>query len=387
MRDVTKINPKYVGPNGKYFNYDTTTMFQLTPEEIYYLRKFWGDDMNNPKIAKNVRVIFRTRSTTQVKSKKYKLTRTPKYNDGLHQLKEQLKRELATFVVIGGIVVALVGGLSFYFDVDSKEFRNDEYYSSVYEEPIFVIEEIKPNLSDALKEENVMLNDESSQRKELIQDICNIYQVNYDVVYPVIERLTENFSSVGYLEGKIDGVSCKGIEVDAKCDEELFIYMIRVIKQDPSRWDVSTDNLYIDNGYVSGDDYCKQIEHVSSVLGIDKYFMYAIVQSECGFNSNLFINSNNPAGIKNNSGDWWSFDTKEEGFYELGMEMLKYYNWIGKSPTCLDVETLSEIRDIHAPLSDGNYEWLENVLDRMEYARNNSEELFGSTLQSNGLSQ
>ncbi len=387
MRDVTKINPKYVGPNGKYFNYNTTTMFQLTPEEIYYLRKLWGDDMNNPKIAENVRVIVRTQSTTQVKPKKYKLTRTQKYNDGFYQLKEQLKRELATFVVIGGIVVSLVGGLSLYFDVDSKEYKNDNYYSSTMEEPIFVIEEIKPNLSETIKDENIMLNNEFVQREELIRSICDIYQVNYDVVYPVIEKITENFSSVGYLEGKIDTVTCKGFEVDARSDEELFIYMVRIIKQDPSRWNVSTDNLYIDNGYDSGDDYCKQIEHISNILGVDKYFMYAVVQSECGFNSNLFINSNNPAGIKNDSGNWWSFDTKEEGFLELGMELLKYYHWIDKPTDSLDIETLSEIRDIHAPLSDGNYDWLGNVLDRMEYARNNSEELFGSALQSNGLSQ
>ena len=94
---------------------------------------------------------------------------------------------------------------------------------------------------------------------------------------------------------------------------------------------------------------------------------------------------NDPGGIKNNDGNWWKFDTKEEGFLELGMEILKYYRWIGEPSSRLDEETISKIRDIHAPLSDGNIYWLPNVLSVLEYAQANSEELFGSELQINGL--
>ena len=49
-------------------------------------------------------------------------------------------------------------------------------------------------------------------------------------------------------------------------------------------------------------------------------------------------------------------------------------------------EAIARIGSIHAPLSDGNTEWVPNVLDRLEYARRNSEELFGTPVQSNGLS-
>jgi hypothetical protein len=110
--------------------------------------------------------------------------------------------------------------------------------------------------------------------------------------------------------------------------------------------------------------------------------MYAITQSECGFNSKIFVEDNNPGGIKDN-GEWWSFDTLEEGFFELGMEILKYYRYIGEPVNTLDDDTLAKIRDIHAPLSDGNDEWLPNVIECLKYARNNSEELFGPELQNN----
>lgn len=382
MRDITKINPRYVRYDGIYYNPNTNRTYELTPEEIYYLRKYWQDDMNNPKIASGVKIIVTTRPNVAKKTAKrnYKLTRNQKYNDGFHQLKQQLKRELTTFLVVGGVVVSLVGALSYFTNDNSYDYSETASYVETYEDPIFVIE---PYTYD----NNVALNNEESNRKDLIKKICDIYQVNYDVAYKVIEELTENFSSPGYLEGKIPGVSCKGEDVVAVTDEELFIYIVRIIKQEPSRWNVSTDNLYVDNGYESGTDYCKQIEYASKVLGVDKHLMYAIVQSECGFRSELFLESNNPGGIKNNNGDWWYFDTTEEGFLELGMELLKYYRWVGEPSTSLDEATIAKIRDIHAPLSDGNIYWLPNVLEILEYAQNNSEELFGPSVQSNGLSR
>lgn len=366
MRDITKINPKYVDRNGVYFNPRSGRKFQLTKEEIYYLRKYYNDDMNNPVIARDVHIIVRNKP-----KQKYKITREQKYNDGLYRLKKQIKRELTAFLVVGGIVVTLVGALTYFTDeLDNKYDSSTQYYASTFEEPIFVIEE-----------------DKQDERQQMIGKLCNIYHVNSDIAYKVIKGLTENFSSIGYLEGKIDGVSCKGYDVEATTDEELFVYIIRILKQDPDRWEISQDNLYTNNHYNSGNNYCEQIKYVSDVLGVDKYLMYAIVQSECGFDSELFLESNNPGGIKDSNGDWWRFDTKEEGFFELGMEILKYYKMIGEPVSSLDEVTLAKIRDIHAPLSDGNVEWLPNVLNRLEYARNHSEELFGVPFQNNGLSR
>ena len=303
------------------------------------------------------------------------LTKEQKYNDGFYKLKKQLKRELTTFLVVGGIVVTLVGALNYFTNERDNDYV-DTHYASTFEEPIFVIE----------YEDFEEIERKQVEREDLIRKICNIYHVNYDIAYKVIQGLTENFSSPGYLEGKIDGVSCKGADVVATSDEELFVYIVRILKQDPGRWGINQDNLYNNVGYKSSNDYCEQIEYVCNLLNIDKHLMYAIVQSECGFNSQLFLEGNNPGGIKSDNGDWWYFDTTEEGFLELGMEILKYYRMIGEPTSSLDEVTIARIRDIHAPLSDGNYDWLPNVLDRLEYAQNNSVELFGIEVQNNGLS-
>lgn len=380
MRDITKINPRYVGRDGKYFNTNTMTQFTLTAEEIYYLRKYYGDDPKNPRIASDVKIIVRKPADRNQPKRKKKTTlvRNNKYNDGFHQLKEQIKKEIIGFLVVGGITVTLLGGVAMLTDNKPVNLPDATIYdvASVFDDVDIVIEE----------KDYSMVIEVAEQREKLIREICNIYQVNYDIVYPALREMTDEFSSPDFLTGTIPGLSCKGMHIVANSEEELFVYAIRIIKQEPQRWNINTNNLYIKNGYSSGTDYCEQIEHIADVIGVDKYLMYAIVQSETGFRSDLFINSNNPAGLKSGDGGWWEFDTKEEGLYELGMQILCYYDRFGLDINDVSPEAVALIGSVHAPLSDGNTEWVPNVLDRYEYARRNSEELFGTQVQSNGLS-
>ena len=120
--------------------------------------------------------------------------------------------------------------------------------------------------------------------------------------------------------------------------------------------------------------------------------MYAIVNAETSFDSPLFINANNPAGMKDSdTGEWNTFATKEEGFFELGTELLKYYKMAGITPDQIDRNALSKIRDIHCPLSDNvedevNNYWLDNVMDGIEKAQMREVELFGSEEENHRLS-
>ena len=193
-----------------------------------------------------------------------------------------------------------------------------------------------------------------------------------------MKTLTGNFTSPEYLGGSIAGVTCKGVDVHASNEEELLTYAIRAIKQIPERFGLDS-SICINNGYSSGDDYAAQISDVCEILGVNRNLMYAIVQSECGFNSEMFNTINNPAGLRGVNGvdPWWVFANKEEGFLEFGMEILKYYRTIGIDPSNIDAETIRRIGDIHAPLSDGNANWLPNVLENLEYALNNEYSLFG----------
>lgn len=394
MRDITRIDIRKVNPYGRYIDLDKPVIFDLTDEEINALRKYY----NKPNIA-SLRNM--TKKTPENVKKNYKVTRDQKYNKGRHRTKRKIKKNYGMRVIIGGILVFVMLG-SKYIKVDAPKVEAGDYDNS--SEPSYT-EYIEYNnqsmsygntleglVSSAMsKADDIDINiqedkQELSERQEAIKDICNIYQLNYDVVYSNLVQLTNDFTSDNYLNGHIDGVTCKGVDVYANSEEELLVYTIRCMKQLPSQLGVRTDGLYVKNGYTSGTNYYEQLNKVANVLGVDRCLLYAIVNAECSFNSDLFINANNPAGIKGNDGNWWVFDTKEEGFFELGMELLKYYRKIGVSPDNIDEVTLGRIRDIHAPLSDGNEHWLPNVLSGLEYAKMHEAEMFGNYEQSNGLS-
>lgn len=383
MRNMKNIDIRRVNARGRYIDLNIPLMFDLTDEEILYLRKMY----NNPKIAKD-RVIKKQEQRV------YKLTREQTYNSGKHRTKGKVKNNMGVKVIIGGLVVSLALSSIFYLKEDSALYtladsKSVSNYSDTIDLEDFNIEIPIGHLSeldDVGQEANKALNEEEEERKLLIKDICNIYQVNYDVVYNKLVEITNNFTDSKYLNGYIEGVTCKGDVVYANSEEELLIYTIRCMKQLPGNLGMSSDNLYINNGYSSGDNYFEQINRVSKILGINRCLLYAIVQSESGFNSEMFNSINNPAGLKNSYGEWWSFSTKEEGFFELGMEVLKYYRIIGKDPSQIDYDTLAQIRDIHAPLSDGNDYWLPNVVECLNYAQMNEAEMFENKTENNGLS-
>lgn len=394
MRDITRIDIRKVNPYGRYIDLDKPVIFDLTDEEITALRKYY----NKPNIA-SLRNM--TKKTPENVKKNYKVTRDQKYNKGRHRTKRKIKKNYGMRVIIGGILVFVMLG-SKYIKVDAPKVEAGDYDNS--SEPSYTeyieynnqsmsygntLEGLVSSAMDKADDIDISIQEdkqESSERQEAIKDICNIYQLNYDVVYSNLVQLTNDFTSDNYLNGHIDGVTCKGVDVYANSEEELLVYTIRCMKQLPSQLGVRTDGLYVKNGYNSGTNYYEQLNKVANVLGVDRCLLYAIVNAESSFNSDLFLNANNPAGIKGNDGNWWFFDTKEEGFFELGMELLKYYRKIGVSPDNIDEVTLGRIRDIHAPLSDGNEHWLPNVLSGLEYAKMHEAEMFGNYEQSNGLS-
>ena len=83
----------------------------------------------------------------------------------------------------------------------------------------------------------------------------------------------------------------------------------------------------------------------------------------------MFLTKNNPSGIKFGS-EWAVFPSPAAGFIEQACELLKYK---------IDgLESIADIGTIHAPLSDGNYEWVGNVTAIYNEALENYESLFGS---------
>lgn len=422
MIDIRKIDISKIRSDGKYVDLSIPVMFMLSKEEIISLRRYHGDPNiardfdfgentkevinpptrntsrdTRPQVPQNTpRVTNNSRKKPMPKKKHFAMARDKdKYNKGKHKTKNNPIVKYGTRLIVGGLVIILTVGFLRSISVPSTSIDDSYIETSAVgvatknefdKDNIILInpgehdvdDEISNEQSQESPEQEADLDEEISSQRAIINRYCNIYQVNSDVVYDKIAELTDNFSSEDYLANyHIDGVTCKQREVYASSEEEILLYTVRCIKQLPERLGVDTSNLYINNGYTSGTDYNKQISDISRVMGLDRCLVYAICRSECGFNSNLFLNINNPAGLKDSSGSWWAFDTKEEGFIEICAEIIKYYGRIDKPLSDTSYDTLAQVRDIHAPLSDGNDYWLGNVWSIYQDAKANEREMFG----------
>ena len=368
MEIIKQLDPSKITKNGYYFDVDGTNMFLLTDEEILAMRNYYND----PSIASS-------RAKKQRENRNYKVAKNQRYSDGKHTARKTSKKNPCgyKFVVVGGLIVAVtvysMSLLASTFNTPVIEEQTYQLQEEVRLEPVNLSNmeladeairslSLNTNLTSSSPEEvlneNVVLVssiiDENKERKEWVQKYCDIYQVNFDVTYNRLVEITNNFTDSEYLNGHIPGVTCKGVEVFASSEEELILYYVRCVKQKPLSLGISADNLYIHNDYVSADDYASMIGYYNNLVGADPVLSYAITQAETSWNSDLFRDSNNPAGLRIN-GSWWRFDTKEEGFIELALEILKF-NRMG-------AYTIEEIGAIHAPVEDNNENWIPNVTD------------------------
>lgn len=389
MRDVTKIDISKIDSYGKYIDLDIPEMYYLKAEDIIALRRYH----NNPNIAKDFQFPKPTNEVSHSRSNpNYKVaTDKNKYNNGHYRTKTPPIIKYGRRLIVGGLVVVFSFGV--YYTISNAGQKKDvETPAIVATANPFLSPHIQDeiNIDDIIEStlpENATIepNEEISYEREIINHYCDIYQINPDVAYETLSNLTDNFTSEDFLANyHINGVTCKGRDVYASSEEEILLYAVRCLKQLPEQLNVSSSNLYIKNGYSSGVDYKKQISDISKLMGVDRALIYAICQSECNFNSDLFLNGKNPAGIRTEEG-WWHFDTTEEGFIEICAEVIKYYQKIDRPLTDLSYDTLSKVRDIHAPLSDGNEYWLDNVWSILQSIKENENEFFNEQEQNNNL--
>ena len=173
------------------------------------------------------------------------------------------------------------------------------------------------------------------------------------------------------------------MQIDADSEEEFLVYAVRVIAQAPSRVGLTEDEVCIDNGYDSGTDYVAMIAKWSEVLNVDPALVYGIVQAETGWSSDLFVNGNNPGGLKDGeSYGFWIFKNKEAGLLELMMEIVKY-QYKGAI-------TIEQMAQIHCPVDDPNdteglnRNWVKNVTNGYKEGREIFEQM--GFYKNNGLS-
>ncbi len=401
MIDVRKVKLECVRPNGRYVDLTNHTMFNLSDEDIMALRRYYRD----PNIAYERRIILNNQgynsAGNNVPSRKqpsvryakatsdgtrktnYKVNRNNTYNNGKHRVKGQIPtiNDLKRVVIIIGGVVVLVTGTVFVNNLGNTKGVQVLPPSSSFVEEMQYPEHMSSyeEITTEATQETFGIDQEDIERAEFIRELCNVYHLDYHKTYSILSSITDEFTNPDYLAFHMETVSAKGYPVYAQSEEEMLIYMVRIVSQDPNRFGIS--EAQIDSSYSSGRDYPQLIYKWATRMNVDPCLIYGIIQTETGWNSKLLNESNNPAGLKLN-GDWWEFGTLEEGIIELCVEIFKYRS--------MGAETIDEMARIHCPVDDpndyagNNKGWANLVRQGMEEGRAVFERL-GLT-QNNGLS-
>ncbi len=370
--DLLKLDIQKIRPNGRYVDMNIPLMFSLSTSDISFLRKYY----NNPHIAQDVII--------ENSTKNYKMTREQKYHR--YKLKSSIKKKAMIPVILFGTLVFI--STSFLSQKLQVVATNKDYESSgiIYEDP--TAQDIRDEL-DRYQSDQYDLQDyhsslvsegyidEMSERIDYIMYLCDVYQVDFHMVYDHLNNITNHFTSDDYVHNHhIPGVTCKGEEIYASNEEELLLYYVRCCKQAPGNIQLSERGLYVDRDYDSRYNYYQSIYRYSTLLGVDPCLVYGIIMSESGLNSELFNESNNPAGLRDpeNPEGFWSFDTSEEGIIETCLEIRKY----NRNGLC----TIEDISKTYCPIGDRqdvnglNENWVSNVTYNYEYAKEHFEEVF-----------
>ena len=395
MINIKRLNPKYILPNGRYWDYVKGEMYLLYDDEILAIRKYY----NNPNIAAN-RIIeeykepivsrgyssiskevsnLRTKSdvVSSTTGKRFKVSRSQKFNNGKHKMGST--KDVIKFknMVALGMTVFFVASSFMVFNhkvigetVDKVEEETDyEYITDIY-----------ADIDKSRAEVNVT--------REYIDKYAQIFHLNGEVAYNKLSEITNNFTSEDYtMEMTCKDLTCKGMPIYADSYEELIIYFMRVLKQEPERYGLTKEEVtgnvdFQSNDYIDDHGFAFVIADYCSILREDPCLIYSIIQAETGWDSDALNNEHNPFGLMLN-GELWKFDTFEEGLIET-IAQIKHYRIKGAN-------TIEEIGAMHCPVDNDstgmNSNWVENVSSIYDDVMERQEELFGEVYVENVLTR
>ena len=415
-RILDSMNPNYISSTGRYNDFNNHVLGEkLTHEDIIYLRKKYNDtsiaagyEFSNvirfeeknlrPNKSNTARVNPRQpRTPSEIKKREQQGTRTnsqyqPRHvatssvpNTMQRSQKRRRKRKNYALQRVQKFVGNVANELTTKIDKQTKKVLlrvgtailvvaiGSSTLGSLFpdKEPITITPEpdttyVGSNVAgtqDEIITENPEM-DIMEIRRNTVDKYAYIYQLDFNTVWYFMQGITNNFQDPGYLyEYTLENISCKGSgQLYCDSEEELISYTMRVLAQDPGRFGLTEEQLARKtNDYVrptSMEEYKRIIFNTCKVHGGDPALIYAIIRQETRFNSEYFMNSNNPGGIFFD-GKIAEFKTLESGVLELIHEVDKYER--------MGATTIEEIRDIHCPLNDKNdkeglnYHWAPNV--------------------------
>ena len=387
-RALTRLDIRKIQSDGRYVDFENSIITRLTYDDIIFLRTYHGNrniasqfefstvrPLNDSRLKTQgqKRPVQQTRrpatnpSTKKAPTKQYALTREQKgkKHKGIKFNGRRMVAAIGVVILSLSIMHAMSKGPTGPINIEQPTIGIEQEYDVAgggFTDPTTTTDE---TLS-VTPEEDI---EEISEERQIINVLADIYHIDRDKAYDIIAEMTDDFTSDSYVKDhSIKDVSCKGSgQLYCQSDEEVLLYTMRILKQDPERFGYTYEQLKANPDFKSSTNYSETIAHYANVLGVDPALIHGIIQAETGFDSELFNQSNNPAGLKKNNGNWWVFDTKEEGIIELMLEVLKYQR--------MGADTIEEIAEIHCPIDDPddhskiNQYWVDNVTEATEYAK------------------
>ena len=384
-RALARLDIKKVQSDGRYVDFENSIITRLTYDDIIFLRTYHGNrniasqfefstirplDDSRLKTQGQKRPVQQTRrsasaqTTKKAPAKQYALTREQKgkKHKGVKFNGRRMVAAIGVVILSLSIMHAMSKEPTGPINIEQPTIGYEQQYDVAggdFTTPT------NPDETLSITEEEETISEE----RQMINVLADIYHIDRDKAYDIIAEMTDDFTSDSYVKDhSIKDVSCKGSgQLYCESEEEVLLYTMRILKQDPERFGYTYEQLKANPDFKSSTDYTKTIAHYANVLGVDPALIHGIIQAETGFDSELFNQSNNPAGLKRNNGNWWVFDTKEEGIIELMLEVLKYQR--------MGANTIEEIAEIHCPIDDPddhskiNQYWVDNVTEASQAAK------------------
>ena len=331
-----------------------------------------------------------------------KLDYNSKYQVIDNQFKEKIKKirdsKRAIYTSIGILCISTsISILGNYIDLckenkESVKLEIEENTTSL--EVVDAYQEISIEIPKVVPIENMISKQEIDELKTEIekyfQYYCDIYQVKKDVVYNKAVELTNNFTSPEWLESNyIPGTMVGGKARESKSQELGILLFVRHIKQIPEDFGFTSESLATGITYklvISYEDFNKKICGLMEYL--DPSLCQAIQYHETGrYNKNVksFSENNNPAGLRDSSGNYWNFQNIAEGIIEIVIQM--EYNYLINrniaSSSSIE-EQITKIQQAYCPLEDEtdhnnlNQYWIQGVTD-IYYEITSEKQMGGNT--------
>lgn len=339
---MQRINLHNITTNGTYTDIEHNCIRKLTPEQMKQLYQLYPEEFGTT---------YRIYARKQKKVPNYKLSRENKFIC----IKEFVNK-VKYPVIIGAAVVSL--GFGAVNAISNQEQEPVVVETVAVQNSSYVI--ATPDIDEVIEETVASPEIEyQMEMSQLVKQYCDIYEVDFDIVYCKLCELTDNFTCDDFMnDGYIPGVTCKKQEVYTDNVEFSILTAVRAISQLPHKFGLTYDEIHIDVPYESDESYEMIIAKYADIFGLSEYrnLAYGIFKTETGGNSRLLVEDNNYGGLKSSTGP--GFDkqaNKHLGAIEF-IATLKYV-YIDRG-----LDTPLEIQPVYAPSFENDGEqWVSNV--------------------------